>query len=459
MAYGGSLRLRLLFAATVAVALALAASGVILARIFQQHVEHRVAAELGHHLTQILAGLEIDAAGEFQATATPTDPRMGEPYGGLYWQADIAGGRRLRSRSLWDFELTLSADHLVDGTIHRHDVKGPSKSTLFAIERAVTMGGRDKPTQLRLTVAVDRSEIDEATADYRAILIRSLVAIGAALVIAFGAMLHVGLSPLKRLAIAVKRVHAGERPAIEGRYPTEIEPLVADVNRLLEKERQTIERARERASDLAHGFKTPLAVLGAVSRDLKRSDRDGPAAEIDAQVAMMKQHVDRELARARMIGAPAVAAGGVAVRAVSERIVAAMRRIGRERVLTWQVEGASEIRFAGDETDLVELVGNLCENAAKWATSTVRVEVALRGRMVVLVVEDDGPGIPEGAEREALARGRRLDLTEEGSGLGLDIVRRTADAYGGEITLARSGLGGLRAEITLPAIVRNLTVR
>lgn len=454
-----SLRVRLLLAAAIAIAIALILSGVVLARLFVQHVEDRVGAELQTHLNQIAAGIELDGGGVMQLASAPADPRFLEPYSGLYWQLDLAGGRRQRSRSLWDFELALPPDELSNGSIHRHELPGPKRTMVFAVERALTIDAGAQTLPFRAVVAVDRREIDDAAAKFRVALWKSLAVIGVALLAAFGAMLYAGWLPLRRLSTALKDVHGGRKPTVDGKFPSEVEPLVADMNRLLEQQRQSIGRAREQASDLAHGFKTPLAVLSAVARDLKRAGRVAPAAEIETQVDLMGRHVRRELARARTGGASTAALGGTAVLAVVDKVVAAMRRIAGDRDLDWSVSGDVKIRFAGDETDLLEIIGNLCENAGKWARTRVQIDVQATGDSVDLSVDDDGPGIPDGAEDEALARGRRLDESAEGSGLGLSIVTKIVAAYDGKIELARSCLGGLRARVILPAAPANLTER
>jgi signal transduction histidine kinase len=453
---GNSLRLRLIVASALAITLALTASSLLLSRLFAEHVERRTDAELNTHLNQIVASLEVAPDGTLQNTGEPADPRFQRPYSGLYWQIDQQSGPRQRSRSLWDFELTPSPATFPAGAIQHVSLLGPGNSTLFAIDRAVRIGPATGPLSLHITVGIDRHDIDIATSNFRTVLAQSLLAIGTALLLAFAAMLQIGLLPLKRLSSALQRMHVGERTNVDGTYPSEVQSLVDDVNRLLDKEHETVARARERASDLAHGFKTPLAVLSAVSRDLKREDRTAAAAEIDMQIDLMGRHVSRELARVRMSGASAVERGGIAVRPIADKVVAALRRIAEDRDLSFTVDGAASIRFAGDDTDLLELLGNLCENASKWARTSIRVGISRRGADVVLVVEDDGPGIDEGQRNEVLARGRRLDEGTDGSGLGLAIVTKTVEAYAGGIGLSRSTLGGLRVEVTLPAAA-NLT--
>lgn len=450
----GSLRLRLIGAAALGVALALAISGVVLARLFTQHVEARADAELTTHLNQIVAALEIAPDGKVQVAVSPADPRFDKPGSGLYWQIVHDAATVLRSRSLWDTVLTLPDDNLPQGAIHRHAVKGPDGSPLITLERGLVIGPDASPVPVRLTVALDRREIADAEAGFRAVLFRSLLVLGLALLAALWLQVQVGLRPLAALRRALNHVREGVRPRIEGGFPTEVQPLVHDMNALLDRERRNIERARERASDLAHGFKTPLTVLSAVTRELVDQGRADTAREIEAQVDIMSRHVQRELALARTVGSATVGRVAVPVRPVVERIIKALRRIASDRDLVWQIDIDEDARFPGDENDLLEVVGNLVENAAKWAATRVSIRASAIGDGLRLAVADDGPGIPSGAEEEVLRRGRRLDEAADGSGLGLSIVTKMVETYGGSITLGRAAIGGLEAIIDIPQASR-----
>jgi signal transduction histidine kinase len=448
-----SLRLRLLGLAAVAISFALFLSGAVLVRLFTHHVEEREFAELANHQNQIIAALQIEADDELVLTTAPADPRFSTPNGGLYWQIEQPnGGSTQRSRSLWETVLELPPDTVKDGSPHRHTIVGPNRTTLLGIERGVTIGPDTKPRTIRLTVAVDRHEVDIAVADFRQVLAASLGVLGLTLLAALLVQIEVGLRPLARLRTALQRVHTGSIDRVTGIFPSEVQPLIEDMNALLDRERQNNQRARERAADLAHGFKTPLAVLSTVSRDLVRTGRPSAAGEIDTQIDMMGRHVRRELARARTVGSSAIGQQSVHVRPVLVKIVAALNRISADRVLAWTLEVADDVVFFGDENDLLELVGNLADNAAKWAVSKVYLCAHQSAEKLILKIEDDGPGIPDGAESEVLIRGRRLDETSDGTGLGLAIVARIAEAYGGEIEIDRSTLGGLRATVALPGL-------
>jgi signal transduction histidine kinase len=447
----GSLRLRLIAAAACAVAAALAVSVFLLSGIFNSYVDARTTTELTNHLNQILASVELEDTGQLRVTSDPADPRFATPNGGLYWQIDRPNTPPQRSRSLWETILDLPDDSLPDGTIHRHEIAGPVNTRLIALERGVTLGPQTSPVNVRLTVALDRHETDTAMAGFRSVLARSLSVLGLALLLALWLQVQVGLRPLQRLKSALESVHAGKQDHLEGAFPTEIQPLVDNMNALLERERGNIERARERAGDLAHGFKTPLTVLSAVSRDLQRDGHAQAASDLDTQIDLMGRHVQRELARARSAGSAALGRKSVPILPVVNRVIAALERIGADRNLIWEVDIDDKATFPGNENDLLELIGNIADNAAKWAKSRIAIFATSTKGCLTLAITDDGPGIPDGTETEVLARGRRLDETSDGSGLGLSIVARIVEAHGGSIALSRANLGGLAIRIEFPS--------
>jgi signal transduction histidine kinase len=439
-----------LLIAAVAISIALFVSGAVLARLFTHHIEEREYAELANHQNQIIAAISIDADGRLSLSTSPADPRFFLPNGGLYWQIDLPDGSKERSRSLWETELKLPVDEFQDGTPHRHIISGPNSTTLLATERGLTVGPDRGAIPIRLTVAADRADIDRAAAEFRSVLIMSLGVLGLALLSALVIQVEVGLRPLGLLRTALQNVHKGSVERVEGQFPLEVEPLIIDMNALLDRERLNNTRARERAADLAHGFKTPLAILATVSRDVLREGQVKSAEEIKTQIDIMGRHVRRELSRARTVGASTIGQTSVRVRPVFTKIVAALGRISADRALIWTIEVDDAVAFFGDENDLLELLGNLADNAAKWATSSVTLKAFQGTTHLTLCVEDDGHGIPDGAETEILVRGRRLDESTGGTGLGLSIVAKIVEAYNGTISVSRAPKGGLAVLITLP---------
>lgn len=260
-----------------------------------------------------------------------------------------------------------------------------------------------------------------------------------------------GLSPVTRLRTRLVAVRDGRHPRLEGEYPSEIAPLVADLNALLDQRDQTVARARAKAGDLAHGLKTPLAVL---TQEAEQAATDGHvalAATIQQQVDRMRRQVDHHLAQARAdASARSSSSPIVLVRASAEALTRTLLRLHADRGLHIAVDVPSELQVRVHREDLDELLGNLLDNAWKWARTRVRITAAPDNGHVVVHVEDDGAGLPASMRAAVLGRGIRADEAAPGSGLGLSIVRDLAEAYGGSVTLDASPMGGLRASLTLP---------
>lgn len=470
-----SLRLRLLLATLAALALALLLAGVLLSGLFRTHVLRQFEATLMQQLDQLTAQLDIDPAGQPVIDARALfDPRWQKPYSGLYWQLDRLdpnGQTRsgvLRSRSLWDTSLALPPDALADGAVHTHEGTGPQGAAVLMLERTVRLG---EPTEARwrLIVAADTQDSLRAVAEFRGLLAASLLLLGTLLVLAALAQVAVGLSPLRKLQTALGRVREGQAARLHGQFAAEVQPLIDDFNNVLDRNAEMVARARTQAGNLAHGIKTPLAVLGQAAAQVlqAQSPNELPpqalALLVQEQVDSARRQVDWHLARAR---ADASAADAQRLPGVCTPVAPLVRGLERVMQRVYAVraldmdstEMPETLAFAGEAQDLQDMLGNLLDNACKWARSAVRVSVQggdALGGLLLLCVEDDGPGIDsEQARTTALARGLRLDETVPGSGLGLAIVNELAALYGGQLRLGTSALGGLRAELRLPAAKR-----
>jgi signal transduction histidine kinase len=445
----GSLKLRLVATGAVCIVLALTAAGAGLLLLFERHVERRMATELAADLRILVGSLGRSEAGALEVSATPLDPRYNEPLSGRYWQlTPESPGVVLRSRSLWDATLALPQDSLADGQTHEHDVSGPGGQSLLVVERSVEMPARLGGGRVRAAAALDRSEIHAAGRAFASDLAPSLAILAAALVIGGWIQVAVGLRPLDAVRSRLAAVRTGAAPRLGPDFPDEVLPLTAEVDHLLAAQSAALDRARGRAADLAHGFRTPLTVLAADAEELRGRGETELAQEIADVTEGLRRHVERELARARA-GAHAGNGAGQPLAATIDRVVSVLRRAPEGRRLAWTVD-VPELAVSVDEQDLAEIVGNLAENACKWASGVVRITARQDGCAVLLRVEDDGPGIPAGQAEAALKRGARLDEKQSGSGLGLAIVQELAQAYGGSLTLRRSDLGGLSAEVRLP---------
>lgn len=440
----GSIRLRLWSAAAISIVLALAIAGVGLSYLFERHVERRVESELTVELNQLIAGTVLDG-GILQVTSPPIDPRFKVPLSGYYWQVeDTTTGRIVRSRSLWDEALTLPPAGRDDGSIHLREISGPAKAGLIAVDRLIVdPGGRS----FRAIVAEDHQTVAVALAQYIAELAPALLLLAVALIVANFVQISIGLKPLEGLRLAVHDVVARRRARLDVVAPDEVQPLANEIDRLLDEQEKALVRARSRATDLAHGLKTPLQVLSSDIRTLRAKGETVLADEIEGSSAAIRRHVERELARARL--APDIVPGSAtSVADVARDVVAVVSRTPRGSIIGFAVDVKDDVRAAVDAGDLAEILGNLLENAGRFATSSVRIDGWTMGDSTTLIVADDGPGIADADKPAALLRGIRLDAGT-GTGLGLAIVSDIVAAYHGRVQLADAE-PGLKVVLTFP---------
>jgi signal transduction histidine kinase len=274
----------------------------------------------------------------------------------------------------------------------------------------------------------------------------------AAILMALGfAQLRSGLSPYDRLRGRLTAVRNGDEARVEGQYPSELQPLVDELNGLLEDREQKVRRALAKAGDLAHGLKTPLAVLAVEADRAEAAGEDELASTLGQQVERMRRQIDYHLAHARAAAAGNNPAIRSSVLESTKALARTLLRLHAGRGIAIAVNVAPEHSFRGQREDLDELLGNLLDNSCKWGRSQVAVSSTLEEGMLVIAVDDDGPGIDPAMRDQVLQRGVRADEATSGSGLGLAIVRDLAELYGGSISLTSSPQGGTRAELRLPA--------
>jgi signal transduction histidine kinase len=440
----GSIQRRLAAAALLWLCAALVGAGFGLVEIFRGQAASILESHLIDDMDHVVAAIEAVPDGTVRLTRALPDSLYDRPYSGRYWQIEVAGRPMLRSRSLWDFTLPNPPDELKPGEIHRHRLAGPDGQTLIAVERSVGLEGLERP--VRLVVASDENELAQALVSFRTALAFSLAALGAGLALAVALQIHFGLAPLRRLRAAVLDLKRGREAALDEVWPREVAPLVADLKDVIARNRNLVERARAEADNLAHALKTPLAVL--------RNEADGgapPSAEIvRVQSAAMQGHIERHLARARAGAASAQSGLQTDARTVVLRLADALGRVHRDRTIRTLLRGA-DLTFAGSPDDLSDIVGNVLDNALKWAKRDVRLSLTRSGPQLQCVVEDDGPGIAPEARAEVLRRGARLDEAMPGTGFGLAITDELVAFYKGSVALETSELGGLKVVLRLPA--------
>jgi signal transduction histidine kinase len=268
-----------------------------------------------------------------------------------------------------------------------------------------------------------------------------------------GALVHArrSLASVDNLHTRLTGVRAGRARRMDGEYPSEVQPLVDDLNALLDHREQAIRRAIAKAGDLAHGLKTPLAVLSQEAARARAAGQTEIADSVDQQVTRMQRQVDYHLAHARAAAAGATGGTSTSVKESVDGLARALLRLHADRGLTIDANVAGDLQILVQREDLDEMLGNLLDNACKWARTRVAVAASLDGAMTLVTVDDDGPGIAEGMRDAVLRRGVRADEAAPGSGLGLAIVRELTELYGGSIALDVSPLGGLRACLRVPS--------
>ena len=439
-----SLRVRLLFGAAVAVFLALAAAWVAMTLLFERHIERRVEADLIREGMQLAADLATGTDAVPRLSSEPGDTRFAEPASGRYWQVSTPAGS-VRSRSLWDESLPASDVAGARGWSTRF-VPGPFEDELLLVERIVRpeQGGAAVLVQL----ASENESLHAARAEFAAELAVFLSLLWVILSAAAWLQVELGLRPLRAVGAEVERLKRHPRERLDTAHVREIAPLTNAINELADAREKDLARARRRAADLAHSLKTPLAALAAQSRRARHAGATEAADGLDRAIAAARVAVDSELARSRAAAIRAAPSEeSVVALPLIDSIVGVVERAEFGAQLVFEVHVPKDLTVPVAGEDLLELMGALIENAARYARRRVQISGAASAQHCELSVEDDGPGID--AEQMALAvtRGGRLDEAGAGHGLGLAIANDLAEATRGTISLARSRLGGLKVTV------------
>ncbi len=439
-----SLRLRLALAGAASCGLALVFAFLGLSLLFERHVERRIVDELTVHLEQVIAGLGPAGEGGLDVARPPADPRFQVPLSGLYWQIDARGLQRF-SRSLWDRAMDIP--DLRETGLRQTYLRSPSGAELVAVVRDIVTEPRLGGIALRATVAADRSIIREATAAYRRDMIPYLGLLGVLLIAATIAQIFIGLQPLSDLRQRIAAIRSGQAERLGDEFPDEVLPLTIEVDGLLQSREDQLRRARERAAELAHGFKTPLQVLAGDIARLKEAGQTGIATDLATVIAAMHRLVDHEMARARIAVTGHRASADLA--SVVSSVIAVVRRTPAGQRIAWDIDLEDGLIVRLDTDDLTELIGNVTENAARYGRETVSIRATTKNDLIVIEVVDDGPGILEDQLPYVLRRGGRLDTTSGGAGLGLAISESIVQAAGGTIGLENVN-PGLKVVLGLP---------
>jgi signal transduction histidine kinase len=439
MSFRRSLRLRLLLVGLAGVAVAALLLALWLGQAYREASQRTFDRELQEELHTLLVALEADEQGRIFLQAEPEDQHYAQPLSGHYWWV-LAGDLKFRSRSVWDAQLQLTVP-TAPGPAEVLEMPGPRDTPLRAMVQAVAFEGVRSPVVV--VVAADRTLLEAEAAQFRWLAGGAVALVTVCLLLLLALQMVFALRPLTNLADTANRVRRGATDRFpEQGLPSEVAPLARHLNELLDHHDRSVRRARTAAQDLAHALKTPLSVLS-----LEAARPGGTSGDVVAeQVARMHASVDRHLGR----GVAIDQRGRTPVGPVVEALLVLMRRVHDGRGLRFERVPGDDLVFAGSREDLEEMLGNLLENAAKWARTRVLAEAGHDARGLWIEVRDDGPGLPPQQREAALQRGVRLDERVAGSGLGLAICSDLAAAHGGRLELGDAPEGGLRARLVFP---------
>ncbi|NLY34724.1 MAG: sensor histidine kinase [Alcaligenaceae bacterium] len=454
LSFWSSLRFRLLAGTLAWVLVTIIVAGWGLNSLFKQHMMQQVRAELTLHFNQLLSFVAVDANGKVSVPHALSDARFAQPLSGLYWQIDQLDEQGqaettglLRSRSLWDNVLPTSNIGNTSAALQDFIITDTDGSVLDAVGRII-QPEEESSFPLRLVVAVDHEIVALPAERFRNMLILALTVLATGLMVAVTTQVILGLRPFGRLRKSLADVHEGKTLHIEGDFPAELEPLVNDFNQVLDVNAKVIERARTQAGNLAHAVKTPLAILS----NAAAKEQSSFFALVKEQVAMAQRQVNYHLARARAAAAMQASSSRTPVKKSLEALIRVMQRLYAERNLDISLHLQEDnCTFRGEEQDFQEMLGNLLDNACKWASHEISITVTPSQSEIVITVDDDGEGLPETQQDLIFQRGIRADEKKPGTGLGLDIVRDLTDLYQGTVITTSSPLGGLRVALRLPA--------
>ncbi len=445
-----SLSLRVGLIAAGGSALALLVAGAVLIVQFTNAVERNFDLRLETLLLTLITATDLNGAVDEDAIEGRSGGSFSRPLSGWYWQS-----RNADTGDIIDFSPSLLFDVLPIPDLPTSE--NPTRTFTFtasggrelrALEQRVTLA---PGSTFALLVAGDTQPMAWDISAFRNSVIVWLGGLAVLFAIGIALLMRWSLRPLRRVRDDLGNIRDGKIQHLTGEYPGEIEPLVQDLNALMDSNREIVERARTHVGNLAHALKTPLAVL-----QNETQSADGPlAAKVGQQIGLMRDQVEHHLNRARMAAQANVLGAVTPVGPVITALARVMAKVYQERGLDVEADAGPGHRFRGEKQDLEEMAGNLFDNACKWAASKVRVSITQRSierrPFLTISFDDDGPGLTLEERALALSRGHRLDETKPGSGLGLSIVDELARIYGGSLKLEGSPLGGLSAQLTLPA--------
>ncbi|WP_088348521.1 MULTISPECIES: ATP-binding protein [Rhodomicrobium] len=455
-----SLSRRLFFSSAIWTLLVLPFAAAVLVSLYRDAVERSFDARLNQYLEYLIAITSPDQGIDVMEPANLGEPLFSLPSSGWYWEIKSLGGPPVdfKSVSLASEALKLPSQMGVvpdETEIRKAYLAGPEQQALRVLEREITITQKDQQRRYAYAVAGDAGEIGDEVAAFSTMLVIAFCMLGAGLLIATFFQVRFGLRPLDEIGEKLVAIRSGKASRLEGSLPEEIQPLQEELNALIQSNQAIIERARTHVGNLAHALKTPLSVITNEARE--REDEFGQ--KVADQAELMREYITHHLTRAQIAARVSIVGGVTDVSETVNSLTHALSRIYSDRNISFVVECPSDAKFRGEKQDLQEMVGNLLDNACKWADAKVKISVATDGsaktasntRNLTVLVDDDGPGLPLSELESVVRRGKRLDETKPGSGLGLSIVADLSEMYYGSFVLQQAPTGGVRAKLTLPA--------
>ncbi|MBL8903533.1 MAG: sensor histidine kinase [Hyphomicrobiales bacterium] len=453
-----SLSFRLIFTSAVVAVVLLVTAAFLLAYLFQQALERNFDARLRAILDGLLANVELATDGSPVMSGKISDPRFTIPLSGWYWQVSPPSHRTLpdlASESALEQRLTPTGVDLQtrgsDGVASFY-IKDSNGQQLRAIEQKFKLFGGE---EFSFLVAGNFDELKAEVTAFQRALYAVLTLLGLGLLLAIFLQVRVAMQPMQRMQQSLAAIRAGKAERLEGEFPHEMQPVADELNLLILAGTEIIDRARTQVGNLAHALKTPLSVLS----NEAQGNKSDFGAKVTEQIQIMRDHVSLYLDRARRAARAQTLGAATDVEPVLAALGRTIMRINKDRGVTIEVTVTPGLKFRGEVQDLEEMAGNLIDNAAKWSRQAVKISAApvidpIDGTQnwLMITVDDDGPGIAASKRAEAVKRGKRLDETKPGSGLGLSIVTETAGMYSGNLVLGDAPLGGLRVQLRLPAV-------
>jgi signal transduction histidine kinase len=452
-----SLAFRLFLWATGWTVVILIVTGIVLSSLYRQAVERAFDRRLDVYLRTLVADVASPEEGNDKFPQSIGEPLFELPLSGWYWQVtrlDTPKPELHSSRSLWDSNLPRLPNSkdasVLSAGYQKGYAQGPEDVRLRLVERNIDLGDDGR---YLIEVAGNASEIDEEMLSFDRVIGATFAVLAGALLLTTALQVRFGLFPLKRISESLAAIRSGRAERLQGEFPVEIASLARETNALLDANREIVERARTHVGNLAHALKTPLSVI---FNEAAARGGDPLAKKVLEQTEIMRDQVARQLERARLAARFTVVGTLIDVPPIVTALARTMEKLHREREIAIAIDAPEHSYFRGEGQDLEQMVGNLVDNACKWAQSRVAIEVVAERPAgedkprVRIIVDDDGPGLSPSEREQVALRGQRLDESKPGSGLGLSIVVELAGLYDGVLSLGTAPIGGLRAELALP---------